>query len=506
MKINKFSQNKKFQKKYKKEKKMNKGKIDSMLTALHAQLKDFKPKNDSVNLFTALGLESIEKHHSTFFAGLLNPNNPHGFGDFALKKFLDYLWNDDVRKYEIKKGRSAIEGNTRPNSDILKTIANSRQELVALVNGKINVQTEVAINQTVDGQKGYMDILVEISDASKPAEYEGDINQEEEDSAAQQKSHENVKTVIVIENKTGSDTHSDQLCKYEYHIDSQYPKTCNKIFVLLSPRGAAPINHGGNELYNDRYCIFSYDEKQKETNQGGVCAIIEDMLTELNTKNIPSKQKTKLKYILEDYREMVNKQILLNDPNTYKKCEKIVKECGVAVNMLEEYLASSTRDKVLDFCQQTLGALPECKGGLCFVTPEMRAVFERASEPFEKKMFHIVLMGEDRFTLRIELETVVQKFTQNALKTKYDGYQNETFSPVQHNVIDRLVDAGLIGKHHKEKSVSVQFPGGLTYFTVLSVDERIAPFDSPATQALLSQRLSVFSQTLQSVYNVINQI
>lgn len=336
---------------------MNKQEIISKLQELQQQFSkgsNSSKGKESVNLFTAFGLQNAERHHSTFFAGLLDPQNPHEFGELALKRFLYYLWNDTVKEYEINQGQTIIKGNTLSNIEILKSVANNRQELIDLANGKVNVRTEVSTSQLKNGKRGYIDILVEIGDENE------DQTTQNEEKEATRSEHKHVKTVIVIENKTGTDTHSDQLRKYEDFIDSQYPDTCKKIFVLLSPFGSVPLNIGGNGLYNNRYCIFSYGEKDQASNQGGVCAIIEDILSAIKNNTISPKQKNKLKYILGDYKEMVEKEILVNDPDIRKSIKNLYDQFPDIVDLIKNYY--DNLQELLDYAEQWLSSQPTLKG------------------------------------------------------------------------------------------------------------------------------------------------
>ena len=299
-----------------------------------ANLKALPKKDEEINMFTVFHLQSAERHHSSFFAGLLAPNNPHHLGDAAIKKFLHYLWNDTVRE-ETPSGTSCSI-KTRPNSEILQSVAKDRQALIDLSQGDISVETEVYTNENGKGkQAGYIDILVKISV----------VDQETASTV--------VKTVIVIENKTGTETHSDQLCKYEDYVNVNYPN-CKKIFVLLSPFGSIPVNRGGDEQYNDRYCIFDYG------NECGVCKILEELIAELDTKKMKNqmtpKQRRKIKMILEDYKKMTETTILANDPEIRKEIKKIHDKFSNLLPLVANFYDNLS--DVLDYAVNYLSKLP----------------------------------------------------------------------------------------------------------------------------------------------------
>ena len=329
-----------------------------------ATLKGLPQNGDEVNMFTALNLQSAERHHSSFFAGLLAPGNAHHLGDAAIKKFLYYLWDDTVRKETLSDRPGTVK--SRPNTEILRSVAQDRQSLIDLAQGNINVKTEVFTNNNGKGKRaGFIDILVEIAEKD-----------EEKSSAI-------MKTVIVIENKTGTETHSDQLCKYEEYIDATYPD-CKKIFVLLSPHGSVPINRGGDEQYNDRYCIFDYSEER------GVCKILEELLAELDTPemkaSITPKQKRKIKMILEDYKIMVEKNILANDPEIRKEIKKLYDKFSDILPLIMNYydnLSDLLDHAVTRFTTELPGfeVISRNDNSINFCTSKLRSYYTSKNQP-----------------------------------------------------------------------------------------------------------------------------
>ena len=134
------------------------------------------------------------------------------------------------------------------------------------------------------------------------------------------------KSVMVIENKTDSTTHDDQLVKYQDAVNKEYPEY-KKVYVYLTLYGEKPTNKNGD--YNDKWCILDYSNEQ------GVLSVIKALLGNVSTIK---KNKDKVKNVLGDYIEMVNSE-LLNNKDVLKKCRDIVKEYKEELDMIKEYLS-----------------------------------------------------------------------------------------------------------------------------------------------------------------------
>ncbi len=454
-------------KKYEKENTMAKNNLQDELKKLAEALGKIQQKeNDEINMFTAFHLQSAERHHSSFFAGLLAPSNPHHLGDAPIRKFLYYLWDDTVR--EEKPSGTSRPIKTRPNSEILQSVAKNRQALIDLSQGDISVETEVHTNENGRGKRaGYIDILVKIS--AKDEETASSV----------------VKTVIVIENKTGTETHSDQLCKYEDYIDAIYPDS-KKIFVLISPLGNIPVNRGGDEQYNDRYCIFDYG------NERGVCKILEELIDELDVPPMKTqmtpKQRRKIKMILEDYKDMVTNNLLHENPSVYALCEEIINEHKDALEAIDTYRNSATPKKVRQYCKDFFGATT-AEDAQQFMTQKMEDAFAGEKHSNLKALFHIVLLNPSDgkgYQLKIELE---------------NSKNNGIWSPMQARIIQALETAGMVPLNHTDHTVTVDIPGKGKAMEILTVKERMEPFAD--VQPILDQRLTEFKKTVIALENVL---
>lgn len=392
---------------------MTRTKAYKRLKELHERLEKLKTKKrDDVNLFDIFHLQSAERHHSSVFAGLLSPQSSHHLGGAAIKKFLYYLWNDTVREETYKPRRgNAVTLRSLPNTAILRAVAQDRRSLVDLAQGDIEVQTEVYTNDNGRGKRaGYIDILVKISE-----EIENEPQEEAEGETALMLSDEiptrrnaNVKTVIVIENKTGTQTHSDQLRKYEEYIKINYPDS-KAIFVLLSPHGSLPIDRGGDEQYNDRYCIFDYGEEQ------GIAKILEELIAESDTilmqTKLKAKQKRKIKMSLEDYKDMVEKDILTNDPGLRRKIKDLFKDFPDIMPYIVNYYDNVSdllkhAEEYLDRELNGIEIIARNANSLFFYTKTLGDLYARnGTEPTSQNSYIISVDGpsEVRFVIKAKI-------------------------------------------------------------------------------------------------------
>lgn len=290
---------------------------------------DLKDKKN-INVFSAAGMNHYEVKHSKFLAWLLDPSNPHNFNDFVLKKFcnllLEYKTNVKDSNIKILSNKTILLGKDfSQNKDDLQE-KKLIDGFLTLLNGEVTVSTEQPLDSdelTEQGKKKkrYIDILIEIKS-------------------------QNTKTVIVIENKVETTTHSNQLCAYDEWVHKQgYDK---EIFVLLSPNGELPRNFGGNNQYNEKWCVFDY----KKVNE-----IVEELLKKVNENQMP--QKNKLRILLEDYMKLVNNEVLGESKETMKLCRSIYfnnqKTLFVAAKNLQEYF--NKLDSYIGYCNTKIQEL-----------------------------------------------------------------------------------------------------------------------------------------------------
>ena len=126
-------------------------------------------------------------------------------------------------------------------------------------------------------------------------------------------------TTIVIENKVFTGTHDEQLKRYE---EETAIFAGRKIYVYLTPNGDMPTNEKGE--YQENWTVISY---------ASIIKFLEQKL-----KDIPkSKQFERLVFLLEDYIEMVDTNILRNNMKIRALCKDILKKHADAIELLNHY-------------------------------------------------------------------------------------------------------------------------------------------------------------------------
>ncbi len=253
------------------------------LSALDACLKDIQTKQSAgVNIFDAVGMRTQEVKHSAFLAWLLDAHRPHGLKADFLKHF--------IRELIVHRAPDSLPETYQTNKTILAERGIATIEDVAdfLKADDLTVVTE----KVVHNKESRIDIFVESQSA---------------------------KTVLVIENKVFTTTHNNQLARYEEELSDR--ADWRKIFVYLTPLGDAPYDF---EKYEDHWCVCSYST---------ILRIAREIAKEL-PKN---KQASKLKYLLEDYIDMVDTNILKGNKELRALCKRIRKEYADAIELLLAY-------------------------------------------------------------------------------------------------------------------------------------------------------------------------
>ncbi len=233
-----------------------------------------RAREQKISVFDAAGMMTQEIKHSAFFAWLLNPKKPHELGALFLQKFCRELLN-----YRIN-----LNGNDILNRDIIEHALDGHEAMYG--DSNLFVGTE----QVLVNKDSRIDILI-----ASPA----------------------AKIVIVIENKVFSDMHDDQLSRYEKEIaaHSEY-KDYNKVFVYLTPFGAPP--------FDEHWSSFDYGK-------------IIDIVNEIY-KSLPKTNKNgRLRFLLEDYMDLVNTNILKENKELRSLCRRILREHEYAVQLLIDY-------------------------------------------------------------------------------------------------------------------------------------------------------------------------
>ena len=370
------------------------------LDAFEAALEQIeKAVNPKMNIFRAMGLVNQEMHHSAFFAGLLRPDNSHGLGDAVLRAFLTKLYD-----YSAKPDGAV---KLPANEKILgKQGIKSAGDLLALVRGAVSVDKEVPTDIKIGDKKGRMDIVVTIADSQ---------------------------TVIVIENKTGTTTHDDQLRKYVADINAKYGPDYKKIFVYLSPHGELPYNRGGDAdgTLNYNYCVFDYES---------ICEILSDIIKQINVPNggfnLDKDNKKILLYGLEEYLDMCKTDLLNNNAGKFEKCEQIIGAHRTAVEKLLEYLDSPTEKNVVKYVAELITGDKNASSARKFATPVMREYFEKNGEKFDVNALHIYCCTHEE-----------KKFNGYEIFAEIENMYNappytKKWSPAQKRLIDELLSRG----------------------------------------------------------------
>lgn len=136
---------------------------------------------------------------------------------------------------------------------------------------------------------------------------------------------EKSKTLIIIENKVFTTSHDNQLERYEKLVEGRIG--WNRTFIYLTPKGGAPTEKGDNWL------LFSYS---------GILEIIKELLQKTTNQ--------KLKYLLKDYIEMVDDNILKNNKTIENLCKKIRREHKEAIEILLNY--TDNIEEVANYCKK----------------------------------------------------------------------------------------------------------------------------------------------------------
>lgn len=247
-----------------------------------------EPRRKGLNIFSMVGLARQETKHSYFLSNLLKVDNQLGFGKKPIEQLCNAIWHYKPNQ-GLPQNECILKNRGLTSFDELKD---------AFVTDDLQVIRE-KYSSDMSGEKSYRDITI-VSEKNK--------------------------SVMVIENKTDSTTHDDQLVKYEEAVNNEYPQY-KKVYVYLTLHGEKPTNKNGD--YNENWCILDYSNEQ------GVLSVIKALLGDVSTIE---KNKDKVKNVLGDYIEMVNLE-LLNNKDVLKNCRSIVKEYKEELDMIKAYLS-----------------------------------------------------------------------------------------------------------------------------------------------------------------------
>ncbi len=193
-----------------------------------------------------------EELHSKVLAWLLDPNENHNFGDAFLKLFFEEIFS--TKYYDLKKNESPELSVT----DIrFSHFYNSA------------ISTEITTDS--NDKTGRIDILI--------------INNDK---------HKDKGIVCVIENKTRTHNHHNQLDKYYEDIEGKYSeKEYIKKYIYLTPEGDCPLVQGDHE---EKYICVGYQQ---------ILEMINKILTYKQTSLSPY-----LMGFIENYKRVIETDLL----------------------------------------------------------------------------------------------------------------------------------------------------------------------------------------------------
>lgn len=157
------------------------------------------------------------------------------------------------------------------------------------------------------------------------------------------------KFVCVIENKVWTKDTNNQLEHYQTYIDSRYENYKHKLFIYLAPN---PSNDYGG-LYKNYMCL-SYEK---------VCQAIDNLL-----KRQTNAMCDKIRYFIEDYKEMVERNIMGSmDNEILGLCLKIYDKHKEAIETIKRAVEKDYEKKVSNILQKIIEEnssldLETCKG------------------------------------------------------------------------------------------------------------------------------------------------
>lgn len=179
-------------------------------------INDLKNRFNEFNIFEALNAIDIENIHRNFLIWILNPFETHNIGDLFLKKLL-------IKSLETNYSKFNIINDV--NSWDFQDLELIREKYV----------------RDINWNKRFIDIFL---------------------------FSEKLSFTWVIELKTKTGEHSDQLNQYQIAIDSDYNRVKNRIYSYLTIDGIIPKNKSYNSLsYEDLKVTLEEVLAEKESNE-----------------------------------------------------------------------------------------------------------------------------------------------------------------------------------------------------------------------------------------------
>jgi hypothetical protein len=216
-------------------------------------LEQLEARLDQFNIFEALGAVRVELRHSDFLAFLLNPNQSHGLGDQFVKRLL----------------QRALA--TAPDKTPIRPI-----------------DLDVADMDTILVLREWHNIDILLLD--------------EENELA-----------VIIENKIGSNEHSDQLRRYLETVRQHYPEF-RQICLFLTPEGEEPSN--------PKFVPVSYSM---------IAELVEELIESRATTLGPD-----VRTLMAHYGQMLRRHIV-SESEIAELCRKIYRKHQRALDLIYEY-------------------------------------------------------------------------------------------------------------------------------------------------------------------------
>lgn len=247
------------------------------------ELAEIEKTANLTNIFDVLKITSAEIRHSNMLAWLLNPQNPHGFGDSILKEIgLNALLDDSFHGCF----NTPCINEKKEKYFCFNDIPTSRAELIdILINGDFS-------DLKVYREYAHIDILL-VSDKNK--------------------------FVCVIENKIEANIEKTQLMRYAETVCQEY-MDYKKLFLVFS------VYHHDN-LNCNRYYKVTYSDFYKMLQQK----------YETNKSRITVDNKVLIKQYIENIRRYLMDNGVLKDTDYIQLCKSIYKTHKKAIDDIVKY-------------------------------------------------------------------------------------------------------------------------------------------------------------------------
>ena len=256
--------------------------------------------------FAFLGLSSSEQVHSSVLAWLLDPSENHSLGDFFLKGFL-------------------LETEAGPHEG-MGTRAWS------------NTSVEREWRNVVDGETGYLDILV--------------VNHD-------------VRFVCAIENKIFSGEHGGQLFHYRRALEQHFPEYC-RTYLFLSPRGATPVRAADREFWSPAsyatilMLVEEAIDLASDPGKEAVAAFLRQYATCLRRTVVPSGElRRKAASIYQRHKEAID--LIIRHKDAY--VEDIRTFCKEAISLQDGWVLEDDREDLVGFAPAEWREFPDFHTG-----------------------------------------------------------------------------------------------------------------------------------------------